>query len=155
MEQSLPLFVSSQSLLACGECLSSQGRVQKLLDKCEETWKHGYLRVCLPSWSNICLKKGYWWCTPGWWRPRYIHRKSPWHRDCRDTKRKRKRDVQRSCGLLLHFVFCCAGPVLFLESFERSHVVHLSKKLTQNCNLMQEWETRIYHRKTVLEQVFS
>lgn len=36
-------------------------------------------------------------------------------------------------------LLCSDVPVLLLESFERSHVVHLPKKLAQDSNLIRAW----------------
>lgn len=70
--------------------------------------------------------KGYEWGTPGWWRPRCSHRKSPWHHGCKDNKGKAMTDVQRCQrsslleGLLL-LSTCSAPEELWMQSCSPPH----------------------------------
>lgn len=50
---------------------------------------------------------------------------------------------------------CCNVPVLLLKSFERSHVVHLPKKLTQDSNLMRAWMENNIYNTIMLKLIFA
>lgn len=47
---------------------------------------------------------------------------------------------------------CCDVPVLLLKSFERSHVVHLPKKLTQDGDLWRAWRDDGIYSAVTLKQ---